>query len=177
MYYTCIQPSAEYRVNTLYSDPWQPKSGFNGFRSRTGSRNLPWCWGGGEACTPARRMADELRRVVTQHTGADFEAGRVGHRNGPQIAGTEHEVSDGTQPEDNAAPRDRGPAGTGLATNQGQRTRPPAKAMPKRAGPVWATVDIVGTHYETTPQVKCKDCGISFSGGLTRIEDHIVGKT
>ena len=91
MYYTCIQPSAEYRVNTLYSDPWQPKSGFNGFRSRTGSRNLPWCWGGGEACTPARRMADELRRVVTQHTGADFEAGRVGHRNGPQIAGTEHE--------------------------------------------------------------------------------------
>jgi hypothetical protein len=122
-------------------------------------------------------MADELRRVVTQHTGADFEAGRVGHRNGPQIAGTEHEVSDGTQPEDNAAPRDRGPAGTGLATNQGQRTRPPAKAMPKRAGPVWATVDIVGRHYETTPQVKCKDCGISFSGGLTRIEDHIVGKT
>ena len=122
-------------------------------------------------------MADEgapaARVFHRQHTGADFEAGRLGHRNGEQIPGTEHQVSDGTQPEEDAR---RGPAGTGLATNQGARARLPAKSLPKRTGPVWATVDVTGRHYETSPQVKCKDCGQTFSGGLTRIEDHIVGK-
>ena len=95
-------------------------------------------------------MADEgapaARVFHRQHTGADFEAGRLGHRNGEQIPGTEHQVSDGTQPEEDAR---RGPAGTGLATNQGARARLPAKSLPKRTGPVWATVDVTGRHYET----------------------------
>ena len=39
-------------------------------------------------------------RVLHAHTGADWERGRTQQRNGEQIAGREHDVSDGTQPED-----------------------------------------------------------------------------
>ena len=38
-------------------------------------------------------------RVLHAHTGAEWEAGRTQPRNGPQIAGREDEVSDGTMPE------------------------------------------------------------------------------
>ena len=112
-------------------------------------------------------------RVINAYSGADFEGGRVGHRNGPAIAGQEHDRTDGTAPEDDGR---RGLAGTGLAKEGQVKVRKPAAKMPMRKGPVWATVRVIGRHYETTPQLECIDCGVQFSGGLTRVEDHIVGK-
>uniref|UniRef100_A0A6T9CQT5 BED-type domain-containing protein n=1 Tax=Haptolina ericina TaxID=156174 RepID=A0A6T9CQT5_9EUKA len=74
-------------------------------------------------------------------------------------------------------PRDvqRGVAGTGLAQADvapGKKWKP-SQTLPARMGPVWATVSVVGKEYETCPNLVCKDCEKSFSGGITRIEDHI----
>ena len=111
-------------------------------------------------------------RIASAHSGADFEAGRLGHRNGEQVPGTEHDVSDGTQPEQMVC----GTTGTGLAQRSASshKVRKPSKTLPARMGPVWRTVTIVGKERETNPQVKCNDCGKTFCGGLQRVEDHII---
>jgi hypothetical protein len=54
------------------------------------------------------------------------------------------------------------------------RVRTAAKAAPVRTGPVWASVKICVEHA-TTPQVICLNCSKKFSGGATRIRDHITG--
>jgi hypothetical protein len=124
-----------------------------------------------ESASPPRNP--QQTRTINAHSGADWEGGRVGNRNGPTIAGQEHDRSDGTMPEDDGR---AALAGTGLASAGQARVRKPAQKMPRRAGPVWATVRVIGKHYETCPTVECIDCGRQFGGGLTRIEDHIVGK-
>ena len=126
-------------------------------------------------------MSDSLPaggiRVVSSHSGADFERGRLGHRNGPQIPGTEHDVSDGTMPEEQRG-QTGGAPGTSLAQRSASasKVRRPSQTLPARMGATWATVSVVGREYETSPNVTCKDCGHSFSGGLQRIEDHIIKK-
>jgi hypothetical protein len=55
------------------------------------------------------------------------------------------------------------------------RARTVAKGPPKRAGDIWATVTILSEHL-TAPKVQCKNCGKSFCGGVTRIQEHITGQ-
>ena len=43
-------------------------------------------------------------------------------------------------------------------------------------GPVWRSVTITGREYETNPNLQCNDCGKCFSGGVTRIKQHITDK-
>eukprot|EP00966_Prymnesium_polylepis_P267474 6179016-Prymnesium_polylepis.1 len=107
-------------------------------------------------------------RTLHAHSGADFERGRVGHRNGPQIAGTEYDVSDGTLPEEQPV-HTGGAPGTGLAqrSSSASKVRKPSQTLPARMGPVWATVKVVGREYDTTPTVVCKDCNKQYCGGLS----------
>lgn len=58
---------------------------------------------------------------------------------------------------------------TGIASTR-KRT-----ATPVRDGPAWATVNIVGMEHSQTPHLQCKNCGKAFSGGNTRIVEHILG--
>ena len=87
-------------------------------------------------------------------------------------------MSDGTMPEEghSAGGVTCGAPGTGLAQRSASanKVRKPSQTLPARMGPVWSTVTVVGREYETMPNVKCKDCEKSFSGGVTRIEDHIL---
>ena len=115
-------------------------------------------------------MAGRIR-ILSAHSGEDFERGRVGHRNGEAPVGAEPSLSDGVQPEEDIA---RGAPGTGLGTAACNRVRKPAQSMPARMGPVWLTVNVTGKERDTNPNVQCKDCGKAFSGGVTRIEDHIL---
>jgi hypothetical protein len=120
---------------------------------------------------------------MSSHSGADFERGHLGHRNGPQIPGTEHEVTDGTQPEDGP----RGAPGTGLGqrTAAAGRVRKPSQTLPARMGPVWATANVIGREYETTPKPNVErglqglqkvvlGSGFCGAGGLTRVEEHVL---
>jgi hypothetical protein len=114
-----------------------------------------------------------MMRTLSAHTGDDFERGRVGHRNEEQVAGTEEDVTDGVQPEEAQERGARGAPGTGLNSTVRSRVRKPSQTLPARMGPIWRTVQVVGREYETNPNVKCSDCSKTFSGGVTRIEDHI----
>ena len=100
----------------------------------------------------AAAMAQHPPRVtVTRHSGADFEGGRVGHRNGQQLPGLEHNVTDGTWPEEEPQ-QHRGAPGTGLAqpSTAPGRVRKPAQTLPARMGKVWSTVNI--DTSQTFPQ-------------------------
>jgi hypothetical protein len=46
------------------------------------------------------------------------------------------------------------------------------KASPARHGVLWQSVEIV-KEYDTSPQLKRKNCAKTFCGGATRIELHI----
>lgn len=86
-------------------------------------------------------------------------------------------MSDGTMPEEQRG-QTGGAPGTSLAQRSASasKVRRPSQTLPARMGATWATVSVVGREYETSPNVTCKDCGHSFSGGLQRIEDHIIKK-
>jgi len=73
----------------------------------------------------------------SQHSGADFEAGRLHGRNGEQPTGDDR-VEDAREETRNGLDNVR-PAG---------KKRAPAKTMPARMGKLWATVEVVGKHYE-----------------------------
>ena len=126
-------------------------------------------------------MADRGPRPLTAArftTGADFESGRAHERlgrNEPQPPGVDLDF----QPAGDDPNEQRGLAGTGLGAPRTVSTsrRPPAKTMPARMGPLWATVEVVGRHYETNPNLRCKDCSHTFSGGVGRIEDHIATRS
>ena len=47
------------------------------------------------------------------------------------------------------------------------------KALPKREGPVWATVKVLSEHA-TSPSLQCLNYPAKFYGA-TRIKDHITG--
>ena len=79
----------------------------------------------------------------SQHSGADFEAGRLHGRNGEQPTGDDR-VEDAREETRNGLDNVR-PAG---------KKRAPAKTMPARMGKLWATVEVVGKHYENNPEVK-----------------------
>ena len=53
------------------------------------------------------------------------------------------------------------------------RKRAQPKALPKREGPLWATVTIVKEH-PTSPSLQCNNCGHAFCGGATRIRGWVV---
>ena len=100
-----------------------------------------------------QQMAGRIR-ILSAHSGEDFERGRVGHRNGEAPVGAEPSLSDGVQPEEDIA---RGAPGTGLGTAACNRVRKPAQSMPARMGPVWLTVNVTGKERDTNPDVQCKD--------------------
>lgn len=56
------------------------------------------------------------------------------------------------------------------------KARAAAKKLPQRKGEVWDTVKVLLTDkaYTTAPELECRDCGKSFSGGVTRVKHHIV---
>ena len=54
------------------------------------------------------------------------------------------------------------------------RKRAPPKSAPKRAGPIWATVQVLSEHA-TSPQLECVNCGAKFCGGASRVRDYITG--
>ena len=114
-------------------------------------------------------------RVVSAHTGAEFESGECDRRRG------RYEPNPGVEPEpagslDSDQQQQFGRQGTGLDTHEHNpnKKRAPARTMPARMGPVWATVTVTDRHYETNPKVVCKDCSKVFSGGVTRVVDHII---
>jgi hypothetical protein len=109
--------------------------------------------------------------VRSQHTGADFEGGRLGHRNGEQLPGDNRVFN--AREDDNSALR------TGIELSTPRTTsvkRKPAVTLPVRMGAVWATVDVVGKERETNPEVVCRDCSSSFRGGATRLTEHIIAR-
>ena len=54
--------------------------------------------------------------------------------------------------------------------------RPAAKQLPAHIGKIWSAVTITGKEYTTTPMVTCNYCDHQFSGGASRIADHIRDK-
>ena len=54
------------------------------------------------------------------------------------------------------------------------RKRAPPKSAPKRAGPIWATVQVLSEHA-TSPQLECVNCGAKLCGGASRVRDYITG--
>ena len=54
------------------------------------------------------------------------------------------------------------------------RVRTAPKALPKRDGPLWNSVQVT-TEDATMPGLKCLNCGATFCGGATRIREHITG--
>eukprot|EP00966_Prymnesium_polylepis_P305402 7057197-Prymnesium_polylepis.1 len=55
----------------------------------------------------------------------------------------------------------------------GGRARHKRTAAPIRNGPIWDSVTITREH-DTSPGVKCNNCGKEFCGGSTRVEQHIL---
>ena len=68
-----------------------------------------------------------------------------------------------------------GLAQPGAATAKAGKARAPIKTAPKRTGPIWDTVEVVTNEMSNTPHVKCKQCDMKFSAGLTRVTEHITG--
>ena len=68
-----------------------------------------------------------------------------------------------------------GLAQPGAATAKAGKARAPPKTAPKRTGPIWDTVEVVTNEMSNTPHVKCKQCDMKFSAGLTRVTEHITG--
>ena len=69
------------------------------------------------------------------------------------------------------------PDATRLGLNQataGSKGRVKRKSLPKRDGPIWKSVTVLVEH-DTCPSVQCNNCGKKFSGGATRIAEHITG--
>lgn len=56
------------------------------------------------------------------------------------------------------------------------KVRPHAKSMPIRKGDVWKTVSVTFNDkaYTTAPDLVCIDCKKVFSGGASRIKQHII---
>ena len=54
--------------------------------------------------------------------------------------------------------------------------RPAAKQLPAHIGKIWSAVTITGKEYTTNPMVTCNYCDHQFSGGASRIADHIRDK-
>jgi hypothetical protein len=130
-----------------------------------------------QAMPPRTLQEGGTARVLHAHTGAEFESGAV------HAARGRNEPHPGVEPEP-AGPLDAddgargGMAGTGLAGTRDAagKVRKPAQTLPARMGPVWATVRVVGREYTTNPNLVCKGCDHTFSGGVERIEDHILSK-
>lgn len=82
--------------------------------------------------------------------------------------------------ESDASDEDDNHGTTGLATpfaTSGKgKVRQAAKKMPDRKGKVWATVNVVFNDkaYTTSPELVCKDCKKAFSGGASRVKQHIT---
>jgi len=54
--------------------------------------------------------------------------------------------------------------GTATALSNGKvKSRAPPRSLPKRLGPLWATVTVMGDH-NTSPPLMCDNCNL----GLTR---------
>ena len=103
-------------------------------------------------------FASVMDRVAATHTGADFEAGRLGQRNGEQPHG--HDTVKRQR-------RTRRPAHWPQPeTGNDGKKRKPAVSAPARMGPIWATVQVTGKERETNPELKCRDCGHPFCGGV-----------
>lgn len=83
--------------------------------------------------------------------------------------------SGGNESEDSDAHGRTGLA-TPFATSGKGKVRQAAKKMPERSGKIWATVSVVFNDkaYTTSPEVVCKDCKKAFSGGATRVKQHIM---
>ena len=122
-------------------------------------------------------MAEEPRVTVTRHTGTDFERGRVGHRNGQPML--EHDVTDGTRPEEERPTTGLHHQPALLSGGQRARQAPARRAVPAREGDVWATVRVhpdPANLMNLQPKVDCLTCGKKgFSVNLTRIVAHITG--
>lgn len=63
------------------------------------------------------------------------------------------------------------PKASSSSRSRNKRTAAPVD----RTGPIWDSVTVVREH-DTSPQVKCNNCGHAFCGGATRIEAHIIDK-
>lgn len=99
---------------------------------------------------------------------------QVQQQQGPVVEAERHlppEQAD-EQPADEQAPQQPAVRETGLLQPQGPRKR---TADPVRDHPAWKCVDIIGNLDAAQPQVKCKGCGSMFSGGATRVADHLFG--
>ena len=57
----------------------------------------------------------------------------------------------------------------------GKRVRVIPAAKPKRNEGIWQHVTIVKEHH-TSPNVQCNFCGHKFTGGKTRISEHLCKK-
>ena len=114
-------------------------------------------------------------RVVSSHSGADFESGRLHRRSADPDAG--ETVTDGWH-DDDAPPSRIGLDQSRPGTGGKAKVRGAALTMPARMGKVWATVTVKMNDkaYTVNPDVKCDDCGKEFSGGAARVKAHIVGK-
>ena len=110
-------------------------------------------------------------RVISSQTGAEYESGAQ-LRNTPY--NPDVEVTDSRENSETAPRRS-----TGLAAQEphtgGNKTRKAATSVPERKGPVWNTVKVIGDEMSLTPKVQCLNCPKIFSGGVSRIKDHITG--
>ena len=64
---------------------------------------------------------------------------------------------------------------TPARANSGTKSRRAAIKPPMRKGKIWNTVIVIGEH-DTTPRVRCVNCGDEFSAGSSRIKQHIMHK-
>jgi hypothetical protein len=56
------------------------------------------------------------------------------------------------------------------------RKRAPPKSAPKRAGPNWATMQVLSEHAtHRRSSNACVSCGAELCGGANRVRDHITG--
>lgn len=90
-------------------------------------------------------------------------------------------MSDQDETEDYTPPAPPAPApapeSTRLGLNQdiaSSKGRAKRKSLPKRDGPIWKSVTVLVEH-DTCPSVQCNNCGKKFSGGATRIAEHVTG--
>ena len=110
--------------------------------------------------------------TISRHTGQQYEAGQTQvHRN---------LAVPGVEPMDS---REEGPQArrTGLdrandRTVRRRNIQGGSDAGAEAHGKVWATVTVMGKEMTTSPEVRCNNCGKNFSGGVTRIAEHITGK-
>ena len=116
-------------------------------------------------------MSAGTMHTISSHTGKEYERGLLPSAPVTTLPHPGVEVVDGREPES--------VGGTGLSSRPSAQSnvkyRKPAKQLPARMGPVWKCVTITGKEYDTCPYVKCKFCGKDFSGGATRIANHLTG--